>query len=139
MAGHESIEAHRDIKRGSNRSFGLVFAGFFLLIGIWPLFRHTPPRLWALILALVLLLLGLFAADVLAPLNRIWFKLGLALNAIVSPVILAMLYFVILVPFAQLLRWRGHDALQLTHSDAATYWNAREPAAPRPGAMSKQF
>jgi predicted membrane metal-binding protein len=139
MAGHESIEAHREVKHGSNKSFGLVFAGFFLLIGAWPLVHHAPPRLWAFIFALVFAVLGVFAADVLAPLNRIWFRIGLALNKVVSPVILAVLYFVILVPFAQFMRWRGHDALQLTHSDAKTYWTPREPAAPRRGAMSKQF
>jgi len=139
MAGHESLQVHRQIKHGSNRSFGLIFAGFFALVSIWPLFRHAPPRLWAFGIALAFLLIGLFAEDLLAPLNRIWFKLGLMLHAVVSPVILGLLYFAILVPFAQFLRWRGHDTLRLKQSDVTSYWIARDPAGPRAGTMSKQF
>ena len=139
MASHESLQVHRATRHGSNRSFGLVFAGFFTLVSLWPLLRHEPLRLWALGIALVFFALGLFASDWLAPLNRIWFKLGLALHAVVSPVILGLLYFAILVPFAKILRWRGHDVLRLKQSDAATYWIARDPAGPRAGAMTKQF
>jgi hypothetical protein len=139
MAGHETLQVHRTAKLGSNRSFGFVFAGFFALVSLWPLLRHEPLRLWALVIALVFLALGLFAADWLAPLNRIWFKLGLALYVVVSPVILGLLYFAILVPFAQILRWCGHDLLRLKQSDATTYWIPRDPAGPQPGAMTKQF
>lgn len=38
----------RPIKTPSNRSFGLVFTGFFLLVGLVPLLRHDDPRWWAL-------------------------------------------------------------------------------------------
>jgi Saxitoxin biosynthesis operon protein SxtJ len=139
MAGHESLQAYRVVKLGSNKSFGLVFAGFFTLVSLWPLFHHEPLRLWALGIALVFLGLGLFAADWLAPLNRIWFKFGLLLNAVVSPLILGLLYFAIVVPFAQISRWRGHDPLRLKQANAATYWIGREPAGPRAGTMTKQF
>jgi hypothetical protein len=139
MAGHESLQAHRMAKLGSNRAFGFVFAGFFTLVSLWPLFHHEPLRLWALAIALVFLGLGLFAAEWLAPLNRLWFKLGLALNVVMSPLILGLLYFVIVVPFAQVSRWRGHDPLRLKHADAASYWVTRDPAGPRVGAMTKQF
>jgi hypothetical protein len=139
MASHETLQAHRKVKLGSNRSFGLVFAAFFILVSLWPLFRHAPLRLWALALAIVFLIIALFAADWLAPLNRIWFKIGLALHTIVSPLILGVLYFLIVVPFGQVLRWRGHDPLRLKQSDAETYWVVRDPVGPRAGQMTKQF
>jgi hypothetical protein len=139
MAGHESLQVHRTAKLGSNRAFGLVFAGFFTLVSLWPLFRHEPLRLWAFGLALVFLSLGIFAPGRLAPLNRIWFKLGLALNVVVSPLILGVLYFAVLVPFGQILRWRGHDLLRLKPSESATYWIARDPVGPPAGGMTKQF
>jgi Saxitoxin biosynthesis operon protein SxtJ len=139
MASHETLQAHRTAKLGSNRSFGLVFAGFFTLVSLWPLLRHGPLRLWALALAIVFLIIALAAADWLAPLNRIWFKIGLALHTVVSPVILGVLYFAIVVPFGQVLRWRGQDPLRLKQSDAETYWIVRDPAGPEAGAMTKQF
>jgi hypothetical protein len=139
MAGHESLQVHRTAKLGSNRAFGFVFAGFFALVSLWPLFHHEHLRLWALGIALVFLGIGIFAPDRLAPLNRIWFKLGLALNVVVSPLILGVLYFGVLVPFGQILRWRGHDILRLKSSKGPTYWIAREPNGPPAGGMTKQF
>lgn len=139
MAGHESLQSHRQPKRGSNRAFGLVMGGFFLLVSLAPVLRHGPPRLWALGLALILLVLAIFAADWLAPLNRIWFRIGMLLHGVVSPLILGLLYFVVLVPYAQVLRWRGHDSLRLRPSEAPSYWVTRTPAGPRAGTMSNQF
>ena len=138
MAGHETLQAHRVVKPGSNRSFAFVFAGFFTLVSLWPLLHHAPVRWWALVVALVFLGFGLFAPEWLAPLNRLWFRLGLLLNKIVSPIILGLLYFAIVVPFAQISRWRGHDPLRLKHSDATSYWVGRDPG-PVVGTMTKQF
>jgi Saxitoxin biosynthesis operon protein SxtJ len=139
MSGHEPLQNHRAVKRGSNKVFGLVFAGFFLAVSLWPLVRHGTPRLWALGLALVFLVLALFAPHRLAAMNLLWSKLGLALNAIIAPIVLRILYFVILVPFAQILRWRGHDSLRLKRSKAASYWIVRDPAGPPAGTMKNQF
>jgi len=140
MAGHEPLQAHRKVTLGSDRTFGLVMTGAFAFLAVWPWVRHgLPVRWWALVIAFVFLPLALFAADWLAPLNRLWFKLGLALQAIVSPLIMGLLFIGAVLPVGLILRWTGKDILRLKHGDETTYWIAREPPGPVRGSMSKQF
>ena len=73
------------------------------------------------------------------PLNRAWFKLGLGLNRIVNPVLMAILFFGAVVPLGWYLRRRGEDLLRVKMKPQATYWIAREPPGPAPNSMKKQF
>ena len=82
----------------------------------------------------------MFAPRLLQPLNRLWFKLGLLLHHVVNPVIMALMFYGAMLPMALLLRWLGKDLLRLKREpEAQSYWIAREPPAPAPGSMSKQF
>jgi hypothetical protein len=74
----------------------------------------------------------------LTPLNRAWFKLGLLLNKIVSPIVMGFLFFGVVTPFAWFLR--GKDLLSLKlKPEAETYWIDREPPGPARGSLTKQF
>ena len=64
----------------SNKSFGIVFFLFFLIISIYPLLTENEIRLWALIISIIFLLLGLANSIILNPLNKIWFKFGILLG-----------------------------------------------------------
>lgn len=140
MQTHETVSSFRRVEIGSDRKFGLAFGGFFCLVAFWPLVHHHALRWWALPIAAALLLLAFFAPQWLAPLNRAWFKLGLALNKIVSPVLMGVLFFGAVVPLAWLLRRKGEDLLSLRRApEAETYWIARDPPGPAPGSMTKQF
>lgn len=125
---------------GSDRSFGIVFAAFFGLVGFWPLWSDGALRLWAVGTGILFLTIALIAPRLLGPLNWLWTKIGLALHHIVNPVVMALIYFGAAVPTAYVLRMRGKDLLRLKHDpDATSYWIRREPPAPAPGSMSKQF
>ena len=77
---------------------------------------------------------------VLAPLNIIWFRLGLLLHHVVNPVIMAVVYYGAVVPMGLLLKARGKDLLRLKRDpDATTYWIVRDPPGPAPGSMKQQF
>jgi hypothetical protein len=76
----------------------------------------------------------------LTPFNRLWLKLGLALNKIVNPVVMTAVFVSTIVPGGVLMRLGGKDTLRLRRRpDAATYWSAREPSAPATETMQKQF
>ena len=83
----------KNIKISSNRSFGIVFFIFFLIVSIFPLFKDEDIRIWAVIVAIIFLILGLLNSSVLSPLNKIWFKFGLLLGGIVSPIIMGFVFF----------------------------------------------
>ena len=81
-----------EIKRSSNKSFGLVFFIVFILIGFWPLLNNETYRLWAISISLIFLLLGLINSKLLTPLNTLWFKFGLFLGKIVSPIVIGIIF-----------------------------------------------
>ena len=67
----------KNIKIGSNKSFGIVFAVVFGLIAFWPLIKDNDIRIWALIISIIFLVLGLINSKILTPLNKLWFKFGI--------------------------------------------------------------
>ncbi len=141
MQTHETVQSFRKVAIGSNRKFGLTFAFIFAVLGAWPLLRHGDPLKWPwLALAAAFLSLALFLPNWLTPLNRAWFKLGFALNKIVNPIVMGVLFFGAVTPLGWLLRKKGEDLLRLKIAPRAeTYWIAREPPGPPQGTLTKQF
>ena len=107
----------------SNRNFGIVFFIVFLAIALWPLFNQNEIRFWSLIISIIFLILGIINSKVLIPLNRIWFKFGILLGTIVSPIVLGFVYFMFVVPTGYIMRFLGKDILNLKKdSNIKTYW-----------------
>lgn len=140
MQMHEDFTREEEVHGSSDRSFGIVMAVFFALVGLFPLLHGGPVRWWALGLAAAFLALALFWTAPLRPLNRLWMKFGLLLSRVISPVILALLFYVTVTPVGLLMRAAGKDPMRLRRNDAATsYWIPREPPGPTPGSMKRQF
>ncbi len=111
-----------EIKIGSNKSFGIVFFIVFLLIAIYPLINNGELRIWSLVVAIIFLILGLINSKVLTPLNKLWFKFGLLLGKIVSPLIMGIIFFFVVTPTAFIMRIIGKDLLNLKFNNKKTYW-----------------
>ena len=111
-----------DIKISSNKSFGIVFSIVFLLIAIYPLINSEELRIWSLIIAIIFLVLGLINSKVLSPLNKFWFKFGLLLGRIISPVIMGIIFFLVVTPIAFTMRIIGKDLLNLKFNKDKSYW-----------------
>tara|TARA_B100001175_G_scaffold311877_1_gene316981 strand:- start:137 stop:520 length:384 start_codon:yes stop_codon:yes gene_type:complete len=112
--------------KSTNKSFGIVFFIVFLLISIYPLIKNGELRLWSLILALIFLILGLLNSKILTPLNSIWFKFGLLLGKVVSPVIMGIIFFLVVTPTAFIMRILGKDLLNLKYNKNKSYWIEKE-------------
>ena len=102
-----------DIKISSNRSFGIVFFIVFLLIALYPLTYSEEIKVWSATISLIFLVLGLFNSKILTPLNKLWFKFGILLGKIVSPVIMAVIFFLVVTPIGLFMRMIGKDLLNL--------------------------
>jgi hypothetical protein len=140
MATHEDNARTHEVKQGSDRAFGLVFAAFFALIGLWPLIGGEGVRGWAIGLALAFLLVALSRPALLNPLNRGWFLFGLLLHRIVNPLVMGLLFFGTVMPIGLLMRLFGKDPLRLKFdSTAESYWITRDPPGPAAGGMKNQF
>jgi len=110
------------IKIGSNRNFGIVFSIFFLIIALFPLLSGSNIRIWSIIICLIFLILGLINSSLLLPLNKIWFKFGIFLGRIISPIIMGIIFFLVVTPIGFIMRILGKDLLNLKYSDNQSYW-----------------
>jgi predicted membrane metal-binding protein len=133
---------YHQVEKGSERNFGIVVAGFFALVGGLPLLVHgKEPRWWAFLLAAAFATIALLAPQSLAPLNRLWFKLGLILGKIVSPIVMGLVFFCGVTPFAVLARFVGKDFLSIERAARArqTHWVERPKNSGYQSTMSDQF
>jgi len=111
-----------DIKVSSNRSFGIVFFIVFLLIATYPLLKGNDLRIWSLLISFGFLILGLINSKILSPLNKLWFKFGLILGKIISPLIMGIIFFVVVTPIGIVMRVLKKDLLNLKYNQKDTYW-----------------
>ena len=111
-----------NIKLGSNRSFGIVFFVVFLLIALYPLTNSEGIIVWSVIISFIFLVLGLLNSKILTPLNKLWFKFGIFLGKIISPLIMGIIFFLVVTPIGLLLRIFGKDVLNLKYDTKQTYW-----------------
>ena len=111
-----------DIKISSNRSFGIVFFIVFLLIALYPLTYSQDIRIWSGIISIIFLVLGLFNSKILTPLNKLWFKFGIFLGKIISPIIMGIIFFLVVTPIGLLMRLLGKDLINLKYNNNKSYW-----------------
>ena len=111
-----------DIKISSNRSFGIVFFIVFLVIALYPLGYSGEIRVWSAIISIIFLVLGLFNSKILTPLNKLWFKFGIFLGKIISPIIMGIIFFLVVTPIGLLMRLLGKDLVNLKYNNNKSYW-----------------
>ena len=111
-----------DIKISSNRSFGIVFFIVFLLIAFYPLIYNGEIRVWSVIISLIFLILALLKSKILTPLNKLWFKFGIFLGKIISPIIMGVIFFLVVTPIGLIMRLLGKDVLNLKFNTNKSYW-----------------
>ena len=125
------------VKISSNRSFGFLFFVVFFVISLWPLKSQGDLRLWAFILSLVFLVLGVLNSQFLTPLNKLWFKFGILLGSIVSPIVMGAVFFIVVTPIGLIMRLLGKDLLRINKNKTiSTYWINRDK---QKKTMKKQF
>lgn len=139
-ATHERLAREENVQGSSNRSFGLVFAAVFAIIGLWPLLGDGGVRIWSLAISLAFLAVALLRPVLLAPLNRLWTRFGLLLHHVVNPIIMGLLFYLVVTPTGLVMRALGKDLLRLRFDrQAKSYWIERQPPGPAPESMKDQF
>ena len=131
------MTSNSKIKISSNRNFGLVFFVVFLIVALWPLKNEEDIRLWSLVISIIFFILGVINSKLLTPLNKLWFKFGILLGSIVSPIIMGIVYFAVVTPTGVLMRLLGKDLLRMSKvKNTSTYWIKSDK---QKNTMKKQF
>ena len=125
-----------EIKIGSNKSFGIVFFIVFFIIALFPLINKGEIKIWSLIISIIFLILGLKNSKILSPLNKIWFKFGIFLGKIISPLIMGIIFFLVVTPIGILMRIFKKDLLNLKLNNHKSYWIEKDEPKSK---MENQF
>jgi hypothetical protein len=100
------------IGKSQLRSFALIVAAGFGVIGVLPLvIRGQSVRWWAVVIAAAMLLTGLILPQVLRPVFKVWMFVGAILGWINTRVILCLLYYGLIVPIGIARRLTGKDSM----------------------------
>ena len=128
------------VKGSSNRVFGLVFAGFFSIVGFWPLIGGAGPRIWCLAIAAAFAVVAFIRPGLLTPLNKLWTKFGLIIHRVVNPIVMGLVFYLTITPMGLVMRLFGKDLLNLKlDPNRKSYWIERQPPGPAPDTMKHQF
>tara|TARA_B100000427_G_scaffold139191_1_gene115769 strand:+ start:573 stop:962 length:390 start_codon:yes stop_codon:yes gene_type:complete len=112
----------KDIKIGSNKSFGIVFFVVFLIIGLWPILNGNEIKIWSIIISLIFLILGINNSKILTPLNKLWFRFGIFLGNFIAPIIMGIIFFFVVTPTGLIMRLLGKDLIKLKKNNDKSYW-----------------
>ena len=113
---------YKDIKIGSNRSFGIVFFVVFLLIGLWPILKGNELRIWSIAISLIFFILGILNSKILTPFNKAWFRFGIFLGNFISPIIMGIVFFLVVTPTGLIMKLFRKDLINLRKNNSSTYW-----------------
>ena len=113
------------INKSSNKSFGVVFFIFFLIVALYPLLNGENIIVWSIIVSLFFLVLGLLNSSILTPLNKLWFKFGILLGSIVAPIVMGVVFFFVVTPIGLIMKFLQKDLLNLKKNSSKTYWIKR--------------
>ena len=111
----------------SNKSFGVVFFIFFMILGFYPYLNNSTINLKLIFIALAFLVLGIINSRLLTPLNKIWIKLGEILGKVIAPIVMFIVYFGVVFPTKIFLQIFNKDIISLKKDDKLnSYWISRK-------------
>ena len=109
--------------KSSNKSFGIVFFLFFLVVSIFSFNNNNNTSYYLIIISIIFLFLGLRNSQLLTPLNKLWIKFGFLLGKIISPIVMAIVYFSVVFVTKIFLVLIKKDILNLKlDKNIKTYW-----------------
>ncbi len=126
------------IKKNDLKTFGLIWAGIFMLIGVLPsIITQGNIRVWAVIVSLLFIALSLMKPELLTAFYKIWMKIGNFIGGIISKIIMFILFFIVFTFVAIILKLTGKDLLnKKIDRTKKSYWIDR---VKQPESMINQF
>ena len=124
----------------SSRSFGLLISLIFFIFAIYPILQNQNINLIFLALTFITLIISIFYQKLLDLPAFYWFKLGLLLHKVISPIILFFVYFISIIFVGLLMKIFGNDPLEKKfNKNNKSYWIRRKKSKENEFDLDKQF
>ena len=121
------------------RRFGLTVGGAFLLLAAVAWWRGSlTTRTVLATLGGTLSASGLLLPTYLGPVERAWMRLAHVISRVTTPVVMAVMYYVVLTPVGIVRRLVSRNPLVHAHADGG-FWKIRPADRRRTGSMERQF
>ncbi|MDB9872194.1 SxtJ family membrane protein [Alphaproteobacteria bacterium] len=121
-----------ELELPSNRKFGFFFSIVFFIFATYFLYRQSQTIAYSLFfIAILFIVISFFKSDLLLPLNKLWMRFGFILGMIVSPIIMGIIFFGLITPYAIIMRIMGRDELRLKKTNNESYWILRSQNLPQ--------
>jgi hypothetical protein len=124
-----------NISKKDNITFGTLFFILFLIVGLYPLKSDEFIKIWSVVLSLVFLIITIIKPNLFTFLNKLWIQFGILLGKIISPIVMALVFFIVVTPIGILVRIFKKDVMGLKIG-ASSYWINRKNKVQ---SMKKQF
>ena len=123
---------HAQVVLPSNRKFGFFFSLVFFMLAAYFIYTQNQTVVQVMLfVALLFLIITLFKADLLLPLNKLWMRFGFLLGKIISPIVLGIIFFGLITPYSIVIRVFGRDELHLRKVKNKSHWIHRLQDSPQ--------
>lgn len=131
---------HNSNELPSNRKFGFFFTFVFFISAIY-FFYQDKETVYLVLgsIGLLFFLIAIIKDNLLLPLNKLWMRFGMLLGMIVSPIVLAILFFIMFTPIAIGMRIFKRDELRLRSLNVESYWKIRDQVNLNVTSFKQQF
>ena len=131
---------HNSNELPSNRKFGFFFTFVFFISAIY-FFYQDKETVYLVLgsIGLLFFLIAIIKDNLLLPLNKLWMHFGMLLGRIVSPIVLAVLFFLMFAPIGIFMRIFGRDELRLKKLNYDSFWKLRDQSDKASRSFTQQF
>ena len=132
------VQINKDPTRRQLNQFGFIWLGFLVLFGVIAHFKFASPQLarWLWIAAVVVPIVGWLVPAFMRLVFLGMSYLAWPIGFVVSHVVLAVVYYLVLTPIGLLTRLFGYDSMKRKFDpEAESYWVER----PAEGVDSKRY
>jgi hypothetical protein len=125
------------LSAAAGRKFGLTVGGAFLVLAAVTVLRHKPVVVTSILgtAGALLVVAAIVIPRSLGPVKRGWMQFAELLSKITTPIVMAVLFFVVFVPFGALRKLFGHKGLQRVRAGESAW----TPRVTRRGDLRRQF
>ncbi len=136
------IEEIKNIKGNKSdwKKFGITMGIILSIIGFFLLWKKNNNYNYILFLAAAFFITGLILPSILRPIYKAWMALAVVMNFIMTRVIMAVIFYLIVTPIGLIASLTGKKFLDMKiDKSAKSYWIVREKTSKLKSDYERQF
>ena len=131
------IKKYQKVRIKSEKNFGIVFSFFFIIVFLYYAFFKDQNFYWLISVSFFFLLFSFIKPNIFYLPNKVWFKIGIILGYIITPIILFIIFYFIITPYGIVVKIFNKNLLnKKIDKNKKTYWITRNTSI---NTMKDQF